>query len=219
MVSQLNMKFFAIARISDRTILATECLDKGMEATYRSEAKTIFGKLEDVYLRPEERQKIRSNYGAWFCTLDNKNIVYLALTHIEYPERHAYAMISEIRDQLAELKNFNQEKELVVQTFSRKNVLPIVNKYNDLEAIDQLVATKNKMNQIKEVMKDSINKALENKDSLSILDQKSEDLSALASGFYSSSHELHNKIRARNRRIMIYSIVACVLLLSMYFII
>jgi len=206
-----------IARISDRTILATECLEKGSEAAYRAEAKTIFGKLEDVYLQPEERQKIRSPNGAWFCTLDTKNICYLILTHSEYPERHAYTMISEVRRELGELRNYHQEKELAVQTFSRKNLLPILNKYNDLESIDQLVATKNKMNQIKEVMKESINKALDNKESLSILDQKSEDLQSLASGFYSSSHELHNKIRARNRRIMIYSIVALILTTSMYF--
>ncbi len=33
-------------------------------------------KLEDVDLQPEERQKIRSQNGAWYITCDKKRIYY-----------------------------------------------------------------------------------------------------------------------------------------------
>ena len=207
-----------VARMTDRTVLASECLQKGLEVSFLAEAKTILGKLEDVYLQPEERQKIRSSNGAWFCTANEKHINFLVLADSAYPERHAYNLINEVRKELEGLPNYHMETDMAVQAFSRKNVAGLLVKYDDLESIDNLVATQSKMNKIKDIMSDSINQALDNRGMFESLDKKSEDLSSLATGFYKGSHDLHNKIRARNRRLMIYGGIAIVVVIILFFV-
>jgi len=215
--SQPHLKFFAIARMSDRAILASECSQKGQEASLVAEAKTILSKVEDIYLKADERQKIRTSNGAWFCTVDQKHISYLVLADSAYPERHAYTLIGELRDELSQMPNYHSESETNVQNFSRKKLFPLLSKYDNLENIDQIIATRNKVNEIKNVMGDSINRLYENRETLDIMDKKSGDLNKLAAGFYNSSHELHNRIRAQRRRMIIYGAVGFVLLLCLYF--
>ena len=62
-------------------------------------------KLEEVDLQPEERQKVRSQNGAWFVTCDQKKIYYagilstkivfneIVLADSAYPERHCYGFM------------------------------------------------------------------------------------------------------------------------------
>lgn len=219
MAGQPQLKFLAIARMSDRQVLASECLQKGAEASFLAEAKTILGKLEEVYLNQDERQKIRSGNGAWFCTCDDRRIHYLVLADSGYPERHAYGLINDVRSELQGLNNYHTENNLAVQSFSRRSILPIVEKYNDLEKIDTIIATQGRMAQIKNVMSDTISKALENRETMDTLDKKSEELNRLAVGFYNSSNDLYNQARARKRRIIIYSVAAVVATAMIYFIV
>ena len=44
-------------------------------------------------LKPEERQKVSTPNGSWFCNIDKNQIAYVLLTNPNYPERHAYGMI------------------------------------------------------------------------------------------------------------------------------
>jgi len=215
--NQPHLKFFAIARMSDRSVLASECSQKGQEASLVAEAKTILSKIEDIYLKANERQKIRTTNGSWFCTVDEKHISYLVLTDSAYPERHAYTLVNELRDELQGLNNYHGESAENVQNFSRKKLFPLLSKYDNLENLDQIIATRNKVNEIKNVMGDSINRLYENRETLDIMDKKSGDLNRLASGFYDSSRDLHNKVRAQRRRMIIYGIVGLVLLTISYF--
>jgi len=41
-------------------------------------------KLEDVDLQPEERQKIRSQNGAWYITCDKRRLYYAGMMFIFY---------------------------------------------------------------------------------------------------------------------------------------
>jgi len=118
---------------------------------------------------------------------------------------------------LSRLNDYNNAEEKIIQDFSRKALLPIYNRYNDLESMDTLMAAHGKISQIREVMSDSITRALDNKDTLTLMDKKSENLNSLAAGFYKGSSELYNRERARNRRLMIYGIVAAIVTVSIYF--
>ena len=62
-------------------------------------------------------------------------------------------------------------------------------------------------------MSDTITKALDNRETMDKLDRKSEEMSSLAAGFYRDSHALHNKMKSRKRKIIIYSVIAAVVLI------
>jgi len=62
-------------------------------------------KLRLVNLSPNERQKCNTQNGAWFCHVDFNGVlymgkppfflesIYLALCHMNYSEKHAYALL------------------------------------------------------------------------------------------------------------------------------
>ena len=63
-------------------------------------------------MRPEERQKINTTNGCWYCKKDAKEIIYFALCSTNYPERHIMAAINQLRDHLQKLGDYETEPDV-----------------------------------------------------------------------------------------------------------
>jgi hypothetical protein len=73
----------------------------------------VLAQLRAIDLRAEERQKINTGNGSWFCKKDDKDVFYLMLTNGSYPERLIYEAIHELRDHLGKLgKNYSTEQDV-----------------------------------------------------------------------------------------------------------
>jgi len=159
-------------------------------------------KLEDVDLQPEERQKIRSQNGAWYITCDKKRIYYAVLADSAYPERHAYALINDVIEQLQGLRDYHMESDITVSAHTKRYVPKLMEKYCDLKSVDKLYAANQQVSEITSIMGENLRKASVNADNLHRIQQNSKNFKDLASDFYSSSDELA-KAAASNRKRMI----------------
>jgi len=213
-----QIKFVAVSRMSDNVILASYSVDKRGKESFKAESKIILDKLQDVYLKAGERQKIKTANGAWFTTCDSKDIFYLILADPDYLEKHAYNMINEVVAELKELKDYSAESASKVENFVSQFLPDLVEKYNDVDNLDNLAATQAQVDKIKDVMSDTINRALENRETFDDLDRKADDLNVLARGFHAGSSELANRMRNRNRQLLIYGSICVGVILFLYFI-
>lgn len=218
MSNQPQVKFIGIARMSDTRLLASFSPEKKVLESYKAEAKTILDRLQDTYLKAGERQKIRTSNGAWFSTCDAKDIFYLVLADSSYPERYAYTLVDDVATEIKTLRDYEQETPAKVESYARGFVPDLIEKYSDLDNLDNLIATQNKVNQVKDIMSDTINRALENRETFDDLDRKSGNLNSMARDFHSGSAALANKMRDRKRKIIIYSIIAVATVVLFYFI-
>jgi len=218
MSNQPHIKFVGIARMSDTRLLASFCPDKKVLESYKAESKVILDKLQDTYLKAGERQKIRTSNGAWFSTCDAKDIFYLALAESSYPERYAYTLLNETATEMKTLRDYEQEPPAKVESYARGFVPDLMDKYSDLDNLDNLIATQNKVNQVKDIMSDTISKALDNRETFEDLDRKSGNLNNMARDFHSCSAALANKMRDRKRKLIIYSILVVLTFIILYFI-
>lgn len=63
-------------------------------------------------MKREERQRIKSDFGVWFCKKDQKDMYYLALCAPTYPERHIYAAVAQLTAHLAQLGDYETEPDV-----------------------------------------------------------------------------------------------------------
>ena len=54
-----------------------------------------------------------SEYGKWYCKKDDKNILYFVLCSKQYPERHIYKAIGELRAHLALIGDYSNEPDVL----------------------------------------------------------------------------------------------------------
>ncbi len=47
-----------------------------IKTKYKQELRTLFKKLEEYDLKPDERQKIRTQNGNWYFTSDSNRVYY-----------------------------------------------------------------------------------------------------------------------------------------------
>ena len=62
--------------------------------THLSEAQLILARLQSRGMSTMQREKISTNKGLWNCTLNKNDIALLGLTNLDYPERHAFALLN-----------------------------------------------------------------------------------------------------------------------------
>ncbi len=141
-------------------------------------------------------QWIQTNYSSFehdgrvFHVLMKQDKIVIAVTTHTYPRRVGVRLVEEIDIHLLSNKSINLSK--------------FYSKYNEFEKIDQLALTQGKVNQVKDVMHENINKILENQIKLESIDEKTEDLMQSAGIFAKTSKELKNKIWWRNFRVKLY---------------
>jgi hypothetical protein len=70
-------------------------------------------RLKELELKNDQRQRIFTDNGVWFCKKDDKGIFYFALCTKNYPERHIYAAFSALGAHLAKIGDYSSEPEVL----------------------------------------------------------------------------------------------------------
>ena len=216
MEGQPNIKYVVLAKYANNTILASYGTQNPNDESYRAEALVILEKLQDISLSSGERQKIRTNNGAWYTVCDSRDIFYLILASSSYPEDHAYKLFEEIYNELQKLDGYDKEDESVVQEHTSHYIPSLIEKYSQLKDLNDLAAARNQIDKTRDVMKDTINKTIENQESLKMLDKKSESLSTAAHGFNTSSRSLADQDRIRQRKLILYGAIGLAIFFVLY---
>lgn len=139
------------------------------------------------------------------------------MTKPNYPQRLVYDCVKELETYYDSKYNSNQIKSNNNELSLNNNLLQIFKKlyekYNSPESIDKLYQVTNKINQVKDVMHENINTALENTVKLESIELKTEDLQKSAAIFRFSAKDLKNKMWWKNfkMKLIIFSIIAIIL--------
>ena len=75
-----------------------------------SDAEKVFiilsqmaSKIKALRSKKGEREKLRTAYGVWYAIHDENDICYAVCTTDEYPERHAFGLISKLMDKIKQI--------------------------------------------------------------------------------------------------------------------
>ena len=134
-------------------------------------------------LKPEERQKVSTPNGSWFCNIDKNQIAYVLLTNPNYPERHAYGMIrvlkykylsniilceQECHGEIEKIPNYFAESDVTISAKAKTFLPNIAMKFDDLKKIDKLFEAQNTVDEISRTMTTNLSKVMNNTENLHV---------------------------------------------------
>ncbi|CAD8111882.1 unnamed protein product [Paramecium primaurelia] len=212
-----SLKYLAIYRHETEKLIASYLIEAGSEEPLKSESSKVCFELKRNQLRIDERQKIDSTNGSWFCKIDDKGLFYLVLGISTYPERHAYTLIQEIQNEFNRLGNDLLKDDASLKLHIKKPLKDLGLKYNDLVSLDKIYQAQQNVDQTKIVMEDNIKQMINNGQQLDVLSIKAEDLNKNAKSFAKNSAELASIMYWRNMKLKI--IIGLIILAGLLYII
>jgi len=134
-----------------------------------------------------------------FNYISTETVVYVAVCNEEFPTKNAFAFLQHVRDSCG--SDFSQyEAELEKQ----------MKIYSDPEKINTMEAIKKELSQVKDVMKENIEKILEREEVLKTLESKTELLDFNSGEFRGRASALHRNLWWKDKRIIIAGIIVLV---------
>ncbi len=109
-----NIKYLGFVKDSASVPVYGYTADRSIEEQLKTEVPKVITRLKDLCLVKEERQRIKSEFGCWFCKRDDRGVYFIALCQPNYPERHVYAAIALIRTHLAQLGDYESEADVLL---------------------------------------------------------------------------------------------------------
>eukprot|EP00917_Polyrhabdina_sp_WS-2016_P017031 GHVP01036814.1.p1 GENE.GHVP01036814.1~~GHVP01036814.1.p1 ORF type:complete len:231 (+),score=32.35 GHVP01036814.1:282-974(+) len=218
-MSNKNISFVGLGRIRDRQILAS-VFDR-LQSQEKTEIETSFmNYLLDGVSRfsPGSREKRHFNDSTMFMLADRElSCVYaLAVKGKSYPERLAYAALTEFVQIVSsndETKNPAQQDTAQLSKILRKPMKDLMVKYDDPAKIDKTSEVGDKVDHVKGIMQDNIQKVLATHANLEDLEQKTENLNQNAAQFNRSANDLKRIMWWQKTKMMIVLIlVVCAVL-------
>ena len=187
-----KVAFVAVGVADDRTLLAWSTAQGAQVELDGVRAAISRRQMRDI--ETGKHYNFSTNGQTWHVVGDDRGLLFLAVTAISYPLRHASGLLTELASQI---QGRIADKALAIQMEGGLNVDAkpllgkLISKYSDLSRVDQLHATMTKVEAVKVVMQDSIELALQNCVALESIDQKADELQNQAGMF---------KTRAKNLR-------------------
>ncbi|CAD8112267.1 unnamed protein product [Paramecium sonneborni] len=212
-----SLKYLVIYRQDTEKLIASYLIESGSEELFKNESSKVCLELKRNQLRIEERQKVDSANGSWFCKIDDKGLFYLILGISTYPERHAYALIQEIQTEFSKLGNDSFRDDASLKLHIKKPLKDLGLKYNDLVSLDKIYQAQQNVDQTKIVMEDNIKSMINNGQQLDVLSIKAEDLNKNAKSFAKNANELAQIMYWRNMKLKI--IIGLIILAGLLYII
>ena len=217
-MSQPSVRFLAFGRISEESLITTHSNENKYSDNFQREALSILKKLGLLNLKPEERQKIKTANGAWFCRANANQIACLVLCNEDYPERHAYKMVNDAQVELEKIPNFQTMTAGNLDKTLKRPLENILKQYSDLKSMDRLYAANENVSQISNVMSKNIENQIANMAKLEDTEKRSALLKDSSGLFYDNATELR-KIQLQRlwrMRIIVGSIVLAIVILILW---
>lgn len=211
MGSRQHIKYLLIVNILDGSILAFWGTGNTADESYKTEGLLILEKIQEISLSAGERQKVRTNNGAWYATCDDKEICYLTLTSSSYPEDYVYKLLQEVFNNFKTLDNYEKESGQMIQNHTSSYVPFLMDKYSDLENVKSIFSAESNLGNTDQNEGDSINThALDNQDDLH------DDRSITSPGAHINPQSPPDQDRIKQRRFIIYASIGAIALLILY---
>jgi len=206
-----NIRFIAVARVSDHSIVATH----GPKIPMEKKTRLILDSrkyIEQNRLTINDSQVGTIHYEYYGYTQH----LYLVVTSEMYPQRVAFEFLGELS------KNFEimhkgtlpTAKEHGLTRSSCKLFLALVQKYQHPHSVDKVASVSIQVQQVKGLMQDNIRDVLGNRDNISHLVDETANMAQEASQFQRTAQVVHNNQWWKNMKWLIGIIVAAAILLA-----
>jgi len=201
-----NVKFFTYGGLTSNNLFGCTSLEKAQESNFKTEAQGILAKVKIMELQPDDRQRLNTKNGVWFCKVDNRDIAYLTLCNINYPERHAFGMMDELQRELEERvpgDELSHKDTENINKDAKKFVAAVLRRYDNLQELDKLYEAQHNVDQIQVVMNQNLQQVMKNVQDVEEIRGKSENMKVLANQFQKDSTSLAKQMYWRNMRLKI----------------
>jgi len=141
-----KVAFLAVAVLDDRTLLAWSTAQGAQVELDGVRAALSKRQMRDVAVG--KHYNFSTNGQTWHVVGDERGLLFVAVTVVSYPLRHASGLLTELASQI---NGRIADKALAVQmegglNTDAKNILAkLITKYSDLSRVDQLHSTMTKV--------------------------------------------------------------------------
>ena len=203
----------AILRQSDKVVVATYSVSK--DVTKEGVRQTVSGNSNII---ANKRYTSQGDMQAIHYILDTEGRIFSLVTNSQYPARIAFTAIEDLQTQFAEFnsqvagakeESLTKSTRLILKDFVEKWVLKHILalyttvisrvvllriRYADPSKADKLTAVQEKLEVVKDAMKENIQQILANEEKVERIDAAAEHLNEQAQAFKSNTKALANKM-------------------------
>jgi hypothetical protein len=207
-----EVKFLAVARKSDKSILASHIASADRSYDYVANVTKVLNSPGWASVTTD-KLSLDDPPNVFYVSIDEGGRVFIVITSKGYPSRYIYGSADgNTRGILAELK-----KQFVERFGDASLTCPagglnskasgilkgLTTEFNDIQNMDKLANVQAKVEGVKSVMASSINQALKNTEKLEDIDDKAVVLADSANKFKSSTGSLKRNMQWRYIRMII----------------
>lgn len=214
-----TIHYIAIANLIDSKILVdhTDKKYKVNNKKYRHDTKELLGKMLLISITPDERKtdKLSSDQKIISIVDNNARWVFASVISSTYPERIGYRLLSDLQNKhLCDLnQNFlsilgrGDDMEEPYQKHMKDTIqlslVELMQKYNNLGSVDKVGEVQEEVNNTKRLMKDNVNKMIDNLDDAENLMVKTDVLKQSALEFKNETKEMKKQTAWGNKKMTI----------------
>lgn len=216
-----NVKFLAIARATDKAIVACylhSSSKKGVDMNELTVYKDMLSKVIraptwKTQVTPNGRHSLECDPNKFHFTMDNDELVFAAITTKDYPIRLAFQMISTVQQEI--VPKFGSKaltcRENGLDKDCLKPLSQIAATYDDRTKVDKLSEVMSQVDTVKGVMHNNIQVVLANTEKMEVVEQKTNDLNEQAKVFRNTGRKLRKEMWWKNVRLTL-AIGVCAIL-------
>ncbi|KAA8494532.1 Vesicle-associated membrane protein [Porphyridium purpureum] len=209
-MAEPNVRFLAVARLQDRVPLLWYCS--------ASDPELHEGKFRKLLASGRVAEHAR-------LTVTDRDVgtihfecdpvcVYMTMCDPSYPQRTAFQLLTEFRDEFsAEFgPAVRGARDGEMNKSGKRMVKAFMETYDQARNVDQLEGVKYQVDEVKGVMENNIQQALNNQENLDTLVDKTDVMRNEASNFQRSSQAAKNKFWWQNTTFMVLIVIAAIVL-------
>uniref|UniRef100_K3WAB1 V-SNARE coiled-coil homology domain-containing protein n=1 Tax=Globisporangium ultimum (strain ATCC 200006 / CBS 805.95 / DAOM BR144) TaxID=431595 RepID=K3WAB1_GLOUD len=219
-----NIKFIAIARATDKAIVACYIHSSAKKPQVDMNELTVYKEMLSKVIRaptwksqvtPNGRHSLECDPNKFHFTMDNDELVFAAITAKDYPIRLAFQMIAAVQQEI--VPKFGSKaltcRENGLDKDCMKALSSIATTYDDRTKVDKLSEVMNQVDSVKSVMHNNIQVVLSNTEKMEVVEQKTNDLNEQAKVFRNTGRKLRKEMWWKNMRLTLAIGACCVLVI------
>ncbi|RHY36671.1 hypothetical protein DYB25_001353 [Aphanomyces astaci] len=206
-LSHDNVKFLAVARASDKVIVASYAhtkKDKEDSPKYVDMlSKVLRAPTWKQQVTPNSRHTLDCDPNKFHFTMDNDEMVYCAITAADYPIRLAFKLITAVQEEVSGKHGAKLAQAKENGLDCGKSLGVIATMYDDRTKVDKVSEVMAQVDAVKSTMQDNIQVVLSNTEKMELVEQKSNDLNEQAKVFRNAGKSLARTMWWKNVKMMI----------------
>ncbi|OWZ22388.1 hypothetical protein PHMEG_0002919 [Phytophthora megakarya] len=219
-----NIKFLAIARATDKVIVACYMHSGGKPSRGGENEMSTFKEMLSKVIRaptwktqvtPNGRHSLECDPNKFHFTMNNDELVFAAITAKDYPIRLAFQMISAVQTEV--VPKFGSKaltcRENGLDKDCAKAFAAIAATYDDRTKVDKLSEVMHQVDGVKTVMHNNIQVVLSNTEKMEVVEQKTNDLNEQAKVFRNTGRQLRRQMWWKNVKLTILLSICAILVL------